>query len=251
MSEDAQRRGDEGRLHLGGREIAYTVERTGRRKTIAVSVDLSGVRVLAPADAGTEELEATLRRKAPWVVAKLALVEEMGQAPAAREFVSGETFHYLGRGYRLRVLPDPSAVATRIRLSGRHMLAPVAEGLDERLAQIAVRRGLIVWYEGRARERLPERIAAFAERVGIRPPHLLVRDQEKRWGSCDARGQIRANWRLMTLPLPLIDYVLAHEVCHVLEPNHRPPFWRLLEVVMPDWEVRRATLREAGPRFAW
>jgi len=251
MSEDVKSRDDEGRLRFGGREITYTVERTGRRKTIAVSVDLSGVRILAPADAEAEEVEATLRRKAPWVIAKLTLVEEMGQAPAAREFVSGETFHYLGRGYRLRVLPDPSIVATRVRLRGRHMLAPVAGGLDERLARIAVRRGLIIWYEGRAREKLPGRIAAFAERVGVRTPHLLVRDQEKRWGSCDARGCLRANWRLMTLPLPLIDYVVAHEVCHVVEPNHRPPFWRLLEVVMPDWQARRAALRDAGPRFAW
>ncbi len=251
MSEGVPPRGDEGRLRFGGQDITYTVERTGRRKSISVSVDLSGVRVLAPADAAAEEVEATLRRKALWVIAKLALVGEMGQAAAAREFVSGETFHYLGRGYRLRVLPDPSAVGTRIRLSGRHMLAPVAEGLDQRLARIAVRRGLILWYEGRARERLPERLAAFAGRVGIRSPHLLVRDQEKRWGSCDARGRIRVNWRLMTLPLPLIDYVLAHEVCHVIEPNHRPPFWRLLEVVMPDWETRRAVLRDAGPRFAW
>lgn len=240
-----------GNLRFGSRDIAYTVERTRRRKSIAISVDLTGVRVLAPVDAAPEEIEATLQRKAAWVLSKLSLVEEMGPGSAPREFVSGETFHYLGRAYRLRVLPDASAVATRVRLSGRHLLAPISIDLDERLARIAVRRGLIVWYERRARERLPERIAFFAERAGVRPPHLLVRDQEKRWGSCDGRGRIRANWRLMTLPLPLIDYVLAHEVCHVIEPNHRPPFWRLLEVVMPDWEARRAALRSAGPRFAW
>jgi predicted metal-dependent hydrolase len=251
VREQAEPAAINGNLRFGSRNLAYTVERTQRRKSIAISVDLTGVRVLAPADATSDEIEATLQRKAPWVLSKLSLVEEMGPGAAPREFVSGETFHYLGRAYRLRVLPDASAVTTRVRLSGRHLLAPLSIGLDQRLAEIAVRRGLIVWYERRARERLPERIAFFAERVGVRPPHLLVRDQEKRWGSCDGRGRIRANWRLMTLPLPLIDYVLAHEVCHVVEPNHRPPFWRLLGVVMPDWEVRRAALRSAGPRFAW
>jgi predicted metal-dependent hydrolase len=238
-------------LVFGTQDIAYVVQRTQRRKSIAISVDLSGVRVLAPIDAGPEEVEATLRRKAPWVLAKLAIFDDVGPGRVAREFVRGESFRYLGRAYRLRVLSEADVVATRVRLIGRHFLAPVTAGLDDRLARIAIRRGLVTWYEGRARERLPERIALFANRVGIRSPHLLVRDQEKRWGSCDARGRIRANWRLMALPLCLVDYVVAHEVCHVVEANHRAPFWRLLETVMPDWERRRIALRDGGARYAW
>lgn len=106
-------------------------------------MDLSGVRVLAPIDAGPEEVEATLRRKAPWVLAKLAIFDDVGPGRVAREFVSGESFHYLGRAYRLRVLPEADVVATRVRLIGRHFLAPVTAGLDDRLARIAIRRGLV------------------------------------------------------------------------------------------------------------
>lgn len=236
---------------FGKRPISYIVERTGRRKTIAVSVDVSGVRVLAPADATDAEVETVVLCRAVWILGKLDLVGEIARGKGAREFVSGEAYHYLGRAYRLRVVEAPGIGATRVRVSGRALIAPVAAGLDDRLTKIAIRRGLRTWYEQQAKRILPERIAIFAERVGVGPPSLLIRDQERRWGSCDAKGRIRANWRVATLPLHLLDYVMAHEVCHLVEPNHRSPFWRLLEVVMPDWEARRVELRSTGARYCW
>jgi predicted metal-dependent hydrolase len=239
------------RVVFGHKAISYVVEQTGRRKTIAISVDAGGVRVLAPIDLSEAEIAAVVLARAAWVLGKLELLGEAGTAIGTREFVSGEAYHYLGRAYRLRVVEEPGIGATRVRMSGRVLIAPVAAGLDDRLAKIAIRRGLRTWYEQQARRVLPERITIFAERVGVRPPSLLIRDQERRWGSCDARGRIRANWRVTTLPLRLLDYVMAHEVCHLVEPNHRGPFWRLLEVIMPDWEARRVELRNSGARYAW
>lgn len=82
-------------------------------------------------------------------------------------------------------------------------------------------------------------------------PCIKVVDQSKRWGSCDRTGAIRLNWRLVMAPHPLVDYVIAHEICHILEHNHSRKFWRALEILMPDYELRVRQLDRIGHTFMW
>jgi hypothetical protein len=91
----------------------------------------------------------------------------------------------------------------------------------------------------------------MAALLGIATPTVHVVDQSKRWGSCDARGRIRLNWRLIMAPMSLVDYVIAHEACHVLEHNHSRRFWRSLETIMPDYEARVRRLDRTGHLFVW
>jgi predicted metal-dependent hydrolase len=238
-------------LDFGGEIVSFAIERTLRRKTVAISVGYDGVRVLAPLDLDDDRIIGIVRKKGPWVLRKQVGYRELGGTTVSREFVSGETFQYLGRAYRLKVVPGREIVLTRIVARGSVLIAPVPRDAGEFVRRAAVRSGLSYWYRGHAKVHFPVRARAIAERLGIPAPTINVVDQSKRWGSCDARGRIRLNWRLIMAPMSLVDYVIAHEVCHVLEHNHSRRFWRSLETVMPDYERRIHQLDRLGHLFIW
>lgn len=236
---------------FGGELIRFAIERTARRKTVSIAVGYDGIRVLAPSDMDDAHVIGIVHKKGPWVLRKQAAYRELGGAPIEREFVSGETFHYLGRAYRLRVVPDANAVITRITARGATLIAPVLPDMAPLIRRAAVRSALRHWYRDKAKQRFPERARTIGDMLGIATPPTHVVDQSKRWGSCDARGRIRLNWRLIMAPMPLVDYVIAHEACHVLEPNHSRRFWRSLETIMPDYELRVRSLDKLGHLFVW
>lgn len=238
-------------LVFGGELIGFSVERTSRRKTVAISVGFDGVRVLAPPDLDDDRILEIVWKKGPWLLRKQAAYRELGGAPSPHEFVSGETFRYLGRPYRLKVVIDEAAVLTRIVARGASLVAPVLPGTNPMVRRSAVRSALRHWYRDHAKTHFPVRAASMGELLGIGPPEVDVVDQSKRWGSCDARGRIRLNWRLIMAPMTLVDYVIAHETCHVLEHNHSRRFWRSLETIMPDYENRVRQLDRLGPTLLW
>ncbi|MCP9231049.1 M48 family metallopeptidase [Mesorhizobium sp. LMG 17147] len=238
-------------FNFGGEFIRFAIERTSRRKTVAISVGFDGVRVLAPSDLDDARVIEIVRKKGPWVLRKQAGYRELGGVPIDREFVSGETYHYLGRPYRLRIVPDADAVISRIVARGSMLIAPVLPDMQALIQRSAVRSALRHWYRDKAKKHFPERARIMAETLGVRRPPIHVVDQSKRWGSCDARGHIRLNWRLVMAPVSLIDYVIAHETCHILEHNHSRRFWRALETIMPDYEGRLRKLDRLGHKFIW
>ena len=242
---------DAHRVEFGGEDLTFVIERTSRRKTVAISVGYDGIRVLAPFDLRDEQVIAIVRTKGPWLLRKQAGYLDLGGAAAPREFVSGETFHYLGRPYRLKVVPEDETLVTRISARGSTLVAPVPTNCGLLVRRSAVRSGLRQWYQGHARQKFPARAHIISERLGTERPVIHIVDQSKRWGSCDSRGQIRLNWRMMMAPITLIDYVIAHEACHVLEHNHSRRFWRLLETIMPDYEDRVRRLDALGHTFVW
>lgn len=238
-------------FNFGGELVRFAIERTSRRKTVAISVGFDGVRVLAPSDLDEARVIEIVRKKGPWVLRKQAGYRELGGVPIDREFVSGETYHYLGRAYRLRIVPDADAVMTRVTARGSTFVTPVLPNMPDVIRRSAIRSGLKHWYRDKAKQHFPERARVMAETLGIARPSIHVVDQSKRWGSCDVRGRIRLNWRLVMAPVPLIDYVIAHETCHVLEHNHSRRFWRSLETIMPDYEERLRKLDRLGHKFIW
>jgi predicted metal-dependent hydrolase len=236
-------------INFGGEEIAFSVEHTRRRKTMAISVGFEGVRVLAPADLDDRHVSEFVRKKGAWVLQKQAVYRELGGMPVVREFVSGETFHYLGRAYRLKVVSDRRPRPTSAR--GRSLIVPVLPKLDPAIRRTSVRESLRLWYRRHAVQQFSLRSGAIAIRLGITAPSIKVVDQTKRWGSCSPDGCIRLNWRLVMAPMALVDYVVAHELCHLIEHNHSRRFWRALEIVMPDFEQRVRKLDRTGHLFVW
>ena len=231
----------------GGRQLPYTIRRSARRKkTVAVTVDAAGsVLVVAPERVATDRLDTIVRRKAEWIARRLRNAETHGPPLSPREFVSGESVLYLGRHYRLKVHAGKSGEA---KLRGGWLHVPAPE--DEQQA-FNVRAALVSWYRRRAGERLPERVAAWQPKVGVPLPRVIVANQRKRWGSCDQRGTIRLNWRIIQAPMRLVDYVVVHELAHLRHRGHGRDYWQAVGRVMPDCERRRADLTRCGSTLSW
>jgi predicted metal-dependent hydrolase len=222
---------------FGHTSLAYAVHRSARRETVSILVSpQQGVVLRAPAGVSKEKLANVVRGKAPWILRQLRRQRGFGRV-AGKEFVSGETFHYLGRQYRLRVVAD----AREVKLKDGWLQAPSEH----------TRARVVAWYRQRAEERLVARTQLWATLMRLTVPRVLVRQQAMRWGSCDSMGNLRLNWRIVQAQMSLIDYVIVHELVHLRHRNHDASFWRELGRVMPDYEARRALLKLLGPELEW
>lgn len=223
--------------------IPYFIERGRRHKNVAIAVDPEhGVRVRAPRDTSIAKLDDIVRRRAKWIVDRRRRHEDLPPKPTPREFVNGETFLYVGKQYRLKLVSSGLADAARVRL---------AHGRLEVAAARPARELLVDWYRDRARKLLDARVSAWSERLGVIPSSVLVREQRTRWGSADSKGNLRFNWRIVQASTRLVDYVIAHELVHLLHADHTREFWATLGRVMPDYEARREGLRKIGRLLVW
>ena len=226
-------------VRFGNTTICYEVRRSERRrKTVQISMDGGGVQVAAPMTTTADELRAIVRGRAPWILSHAS--GKMLEA-APKRFASGETLPYLGRNARMIVdtgdvrSPEVSFDHWRFR-----MIVP--EGLKGEERQQRIRRAIVGWYRVRAAERLPRVAARWGPRVGqAGMPLILVRDQSQRWGSCSPDGTLRFNWRTMMLPPALTEYVVVHELVHLVHRNHSSDFWDMVSKAMPDAQQRPST----------
>jgi predicted metal-dependent hydrolase len=225
-------------LEVGG--LTFEVRRSLRRKTLGLTVDRSGELVIhAPENTTDHELTQWTRSKLLWVHRALVRKEELAPKLCAPEFVSGENFSYLGRNYRLKIVRQP---VEPLRFDGKHFwLAAEARGQ----AEAYFRR----WYIRTGRSWLSERTTALARKAGTEASRIEVRDLGFRWGSCGKNRVLRFNWRLLQLPVRLIDYVIIHELVHLHEPHHSPEFWQAIDRALPAWRTIKDALRSDATRF--
>jgi hypothetical protein len=233
-------------LMFGHTAIAYTTERRPARRTFSVVFDPEqGVIVLAPADADDAEVARLVRAKATWIVKQQAELATVARA-YARRYVSGESYYYLGRCYQLELR---RGAGTEVKLVQGRFQVQVPGTLPALERPAWVRDQLRAWYRAKADERLAAITERWALRVGAHPQRVLVREQRKRWGSCDVNGTLRLNWRLVMAPVSLIEYVVVHELCHLRHRHHSPAFWRRLRALLPDYAARRERLYHSGSIF--
>jgi predicted metal-dependent hydrolase len=231
---------EERELTLGTERIAYRLHRSSRR-TLEISVGRGGVvEVRAPDGPPIERIESRLRARSAWIRRKLAATPAAESDPP-RRFVSGESHRYLGRQYRLKVT---AGARPRVRVHGGRLHVEVRDPGDAG----QVRRALVAWFRQRARTVILQRVAqltSLAQFGDLQPTGVSVRALMTRWGSCSASGRLLLNSQLIELPSSAIDYVIAHELCHLRVAKHGARFDRLLARLMPDWRDRQETLSRA------
>jgi predicted metal-dependent hydrolase len=227
---------------FGGERIEFQMRRTSRR-TLAITVrpDLEVV-VTAPKRAAADAVLRRVKKRAGWIRRQQRFFREFLPHMPLRRYVSGETHRYLGRQYRLKVADRPGET---VKLKGRFIWVETArKGESGR-----VRRLVEAWYAAHAKERFARSVAESAGRLGTRlanPPRMRLRRMPKRWGSWTRRGGIWLNPELVKVPRSCIDYVVTHELCHMVHGDHGPAFYALLGRVMPDWEQRKRRLEREG-----
>jgi len=216
----------------------YTVIRS-RRKTIAVEITKEGgVLVRAPLKLARREVLAFVHQNRDWITRKLAQARVLQQGRTSSRFLEGETFFFLGEQHRLRYEAGGEYLRTQ---DGEFLLG----------ADLSPRAGDLfrTWYRARAREILEDRVEHFALRMGLTCRSVRITDAKERWGSCNAAGSLNFAWRLVMAPPPVIDYVIVHELAHLVEMNHSRRFWERLGRVLPDYAKRRKWLRENEQRL--
>ncbi len=239
---------EKGTISFGRKNIDFLVKRSKKRKTVSIFVDpLEGVFLRAPLTPSLEILSKLLHSKAIWILDKQHRIKESSGQLTKREFVTGESFLYLGRHLRLKVLK--SKTESKITVKGGRFLVNL-NSLDRNLNRTKVIRNMLSsWYEKHAGVVLLKRVEIYSKRLKITIPKIILANQTKRWGSCNQKGQICFNWHIIMAPLSLVDYVVTHELCHLRYINHSENFWKLLGSVMPDYESRRERLRKEGSRY--
>lgn len=228
-------------------DIPITVERTGRRRTASIQVNNGRVRVLVPRHLPDREIRDLIARKMDWIEKTIQV--HAGMAPAVqRNYVDGEIFTYLGKRYQLRVARDTRD--TRDTRIGERAVSLTRGCLHVDLREdedrASIRDRLVDWYASHALARLEQRTRDFAKELGVRPRSVAVKAYRGRWGSCTSDGRITYNWKIIVAPPQIVDYVVVHELCHLLELNHSPAYWDLVRRVMPDYRDAKKWLRENG-----
>ncbi|MGE0135353.1 MAG: M48 family metallopeptidase [Dehalococcoidia bacterium] len=221
-----------------------TVRSPRRRRTIQLSVTPEGaVRVAAPVWTPHAEIAAFVARRAGWIERQRARIN--AASDRRLKFVSGEVVPFFGQPLELHVEPGPRRRATARRDGSRlHIELPAAPP-DETSAEVAST-ALRAWLTRQSAAYLDTHVDWWAAAVGRQPAAVLVRNQRARWGSCAPDGTLRFNWRLAMFEPGIFDYVIVHELAHLLVDNHSPAFWSQVERVLPDHRERKAALRRAA-----
>lgn len=235
-----------GSFCYGDEVIRYEVVERPSRRTLGIEVHPCGrVLVLAPRGCDDATIDEKLQLRAGWVSRQLETFSRYERHTAPRQFLSGESHRYLGRQYRLRVTAnDPDTRQDQVKLTRGEMLV-TGPG---KLAPSKVKELLRRWYLCRAREVFDAVLAgAFDtfQRFGHERPRIAVREMRSRWGSLSPGGQMTLNSRLVQAPRPCVEYVIVHELCHLVHKNHSSEFFGLLGQIMPDWQARKHRLEQA------
>jgi predicted metal-dependent hydrolase len=209
------------------------------RKTLGITVhpDLS-VSITAPLGTDIETVKKLVRKRAPWIL-KQQLFFSCSLPPVPpKQYISGEIFRYMGRRYRLKVR---EGLKNQVKLKSGCIWVEV----ENRGNGKQVKHLMEKWYRERAVLKFGEKLAqcyAGLKKYGIAFPKMRIRTMRKRWGSCSSRGSINLNPALIRAPSACIEYVITHELCHLIYHDHSPAFYALLNKVMPDWKTRKEQL---------
>jgi predicted metal-dependent hydrolase len=229
------------RFAYGDEVIDFSLRRQSSRTVprVAIHVEPDGrVLVDAPDSTAVADVVLAVKKRARWISQHVAAAKGRLAHALPREYVSGESLHYLGRRYRLKVI-----VAAGATVEARMRGAFIAVTVPER-ATATIRAALDLWYRKRARELFAARLAAVAAPLRwIRQlPPTRLQFMTVQWGSCSPSGRITLNPLLVKAPRECIDYVLLHELCHLLHHNHSPKFYQTLDRHMPNWRTVKEKL---------
>jgi predicted metal-dependent hydrolase len=216
---------------LGGRCIAYTLKRSSKRRSIGLRIDDHGLTVNMPLKASERWLNEVLEERANWVIEKLDAWQ--AHVPGDLYWKDGEIIPYLGEVLTLCV-GNFSKTVQRVG----DELHVKDEGSEEQ-----VEKRVLAWYRREALPLFMSRIERYAPILGVKPESVKLTTAGTQWGSCTSTGLVRLNVQLIKLPQYLIDYVIVHELAHLIEMNHSAAFWKVVEIACPDYLKLRNELK--------
>ena len=223
-------------VELAGTPVTYTLKRTGRRRSIGLRIDDRGLTVNMPLRASEKWLHSVLQERAGWVVGKLATWQT--KKPMQQQWMDGAQILFRGETFKLRIVP--SLFDAPPQLHGAYLVLHISKADDS----AAIEKVVEQWCRREALQLFTECVEHFATQMHVSAREIKLSAATTQWGSCTVRGVVRLNWRLIRMPLHLIDYVVVHELAHLVEMNHSAAFWRVVGKACPDYVNLRGELRK-------
>ncbi|MDJ0597504.1 MAG: SprT family zinc-dependent metalloprotease [Crocosphaera sp.] len=218
--------------------LNYKVIHSSRRKTLTITVERDrSIVVKAPTGTDPDKIRKILESKKQWLYEKIHHEQKyrLPLHPPGKELVNGESLPYLGRYYRLELVEGD----TEVKLINNRFQVPKTQ---------AEKRGEVFknWYIQKAKENILPRVKIYAKRLGVTFNKAKITDSKYRWGSCTPKDNLTFNWRLVKAPMFVIDYVVVHELAHLIEPNHTPRFWNIIKSQITNMEKAKKWLKDNG-----
>jgi len=224
---------------LNGKQVTYTLKRS-KRRSIGLKIDGKGLCVSVPLHTSLPNIEVILQDKADWITKKLAHWEN--KKTYELSWTNDATYPLLGEPWQLSV-----------NVSGEIQMVPmsipeenVSSAPVPQLSAQQIEKFVMAWYSQQAIICFGQRITLYTKKLCVPYPQFRLSRAKTRWGSCNSQGVIHLNWRLIQIPLHLVDYVVAHELSHLLEMNHSPAFWQQVKNIYPGYLKARKELKQYG-----
>jgi predicted metal-dependent hydrolase len=220
------------------RDISYTLKRSDR-KTASIYVERDGqVTVIAPEALSDKQIEKVLEEKRRWIYKSLAEWHDLNTTRVERQFVNGEGFLYLGRSYRLKIVRKQEQP---LILKDGHFC--LRADLRPAVTALAAFRD---FYRSKGLVRINQRINLYKARMDVEPASVKIIDLKHRWASWTPSGNLNFHWKCMMSPVKILDYIVVHELAHLIVPDHSTRFWSEVDKQLPDYSERKEWLRVYG-----
>lgn len=212
-----------------------------KRRTIEIRIQPPDkIRVLAPAGLTKGIITNEVKKKAEWICKKLEEYQGLHYDKVKKSYVDGEAFLYLGEPYYLNIIDADNKIPRVTRID--NILYVYASSREEEKLKKAIEK----WYRQEMFKILGERIQLYQQYYKVMPSGIVVKEQKQRWGSCTSKRKLLFNWKLIMAPIKVIDYVIVHEMCHMVHMNHSKDFWKLVDDIIPDYKERKKWLKLNG-----
>ena len=220
-------------------DFPFETIRTDRVKSASIDVEDNLVKVTVPKNLSDERIEELIKGRILWIKQKLAL-QASAIVSKPKEYVDGEAFAYLGRNYRLKCA---KGLEESVKLKSGYLNVTSKNG--KRNSE-HIKAAIEQWYRTKALSRLVNKTKRYSAILKVEPTSINLKDYKAMWGSCSPKGVVSYNWRIILAPHKIVDYIVVHELCHLIEPNHSSKYWKQVRSVIPDYEHSKEWLKNNG-----
>ncbi|NEZ70637.1 M48 family peptidase [Clostridium botulinum] len=223
-------------IFLMGERLQYILK-TKKRKTISIKIGKEFIiEVTAPLGTNEYTIEQVLKKEEKWIIKKIKKLKEV-------ENFNG--YYYLGELYYLKI-KEVRSLYFKLELDSNKFMVYINSGILKEKREVIIKDNLEKFYKEKAVKVLKERTDYYSNILKVSPKNIVIKNQKTLWGSCSSKGNINYNYKIVMAPLKILDYIVVHELCHLVHMNHSKDFWQLVESIIPDFKERRNWLKENG-----
>lgn len=230
--------------------IPFSIKQSRKAKNLRITVNDRGVNVTIPLGITVAEATWFVESKKGWILKKTREMRLLEKSVGQIEFSGGEEFLFQGRKLPLLVVQSERK-NTKVSVENDHIIVSVNNSLDAHHRKSVVKKAMEDWYREQARDIITERLKFFLKMLRVEYNSINIRDQKTRWGSCSGRKNLSFNWRLSMCPQEVLDYVVVHELCHLIHMNHSKKFWQVVESIIPQYKIQKKWLKENSAFLRW